>query len=452
MNNRTTENQRGSASIFVSLTVLVMLSLISLTFLVLMSKNYAEANDRRLKSQALYAAESAVSDVRAVVYNRINQFLTGQDEDGNNITDPDELIEADLLHNPFDYKKEFGCAGKDNPDSDYKPQLNPDKTIEYTCVNVNSGVSSIEYDKITPDKSRVAIIQTRKILNRREKQNINKMTISWQNKTAGNGVFTKVDNPSGLLFGSKWTSQAPPLRIELIPLNLKDGFNRDTLNDGTRVFVLYPVSADSTITKTRNGSNISSGFNLWGNGGILKSKSNSGDIIPVKCNGSNEFICSIEIGDLNQIGDADGDKTIRGDVGDNSTKGDGELVYVMKIRPFYNTIELRLEDAKGNEENGTTDDLIFINNQVKVIATGRSGTALESISERLPVFPDYDRPEYAIDTSTNICKLITGNPDIGIEIAPDFDNNNDYKDIHGEIGLQNINNIEACQPLIKDNP
>ena len=92
MTNNDRKNQLGSASLFVSLAILIVLSLISASFLTLMTKNYTQANQRRNLAQAKFAAESAINDARHLVYEKVHRLLTS----------------GALLTNPYSESTEFG--------------------------------------------------------------------------------------------------------------------------------------------------------------------------------------------------------------------------------------------------------------------------------------------------------------------------------------------------------
>lgn len=67
-----TDSQQGFVSIVVCLIIMIILSLVTIGFAQIMSKEQTQALDRQLSSQAFYAAESGVNDARV----DMNSFTT----------------------------------------------------------------------------------------------------------------------------------------------------------------------------------------------------------------------------------------------------------------------------------------------------------------------------------------------------------------------------------------
>ena len=66
---RLVADQRGAASIYVSFIIMVVLSLLSLTFAKIMSDRYIDIAESQYDLQAHYAAESAINTVRATIHD-----------------------------------------------------------------------------------------------------------------------------------------------------------------------------------------------------------------------------------------------------------------------------------------------------------------------------------------------------------------------------------------------
>ncbi len=64
-------NQAGAASIYVSMFIMAILSLITLTFVRIVSNNLKQARENQYSLQAYYASESAINDVRAAIHENI---------------------------------------------------------------------------------------------------------------------------------------------------------------------------------------------------------------------------------------------------------------------------------------------------------------------------------------------------------------------------------------------
>ena len=55
----------------------------------------------------------------------------------------------------------------------------------------------------------------------------------------------------------------------------------------------------------------------------------------------------------------------------------------------------------------------FIDIQAEISATGNAAAAQVRLSERVPLQPAYDRPEFAITSATSVCKVFVGDQDKG---------------------------------------
>ena len=102
-------NQVGAASIYVSLTIMVILSLIVLTFFNIMFTNFKQIQESQYHLQAYYAAESGINDVRAEIHESIRHTTQDKDADTNltieNITTNNPL--SIIMHGLTD---QFGAA------------------------------------------------------------------------------------------------------------------------------------------------------------------------------------------------------------------------------------------------------------------------------------------------------------------------------------------------------
>ena len=69
--SRVVKDQRGAASIYVSFIIMIILSLLALTFAQIMSDRYLEIAESQFDLQAHYAAESAINTVRATIHKSL---------------------------------------------------------------------------------------------------------------------------------------------------------------------------------------------------------------------------------------------------------------------------------------------------------------------------------------------------------------------------------------------
>jgi Tfp pilus assembly protein PilX len=179
--------ESGLISIAVTLIVMSILTLMAIGFSNLASREYRQAVDQQLSTQAFYAAESGVN--KAI-------------EDGTATCDSSVITPV----------------GTDN-------------SAAITCVLVNLEPSTLEYSDVGQDSSIIVPIKANSPITR--------VRISWQAKDGS------VDFPNNcearLQSLSDWGSKTPVLNAMLIPA--KDFSTRDELANKTQKLILYPTSA-----------------------------------------------------------------------------------------------------------------------------------------------------------------------------------------------------------------
>ena len=70
-------NQRGGASIYTSMIIMVILMLASLSFATIMSRNYQRTTESQLNAQAFYAAETGIGDARSRLLQLLDSYNRG---------------------------------------------------------------------------------------------------------------------------------------------------------------------------------------------------------------------------------------------------------------------------------------------------------------------------------------------------------------------------------------
>ena len=407
--------QSGIASIYVSLAVMVILSLIVFSFSFLMRREHVQASDRKANTQARYAAETAINDARRKIYSEINTRLNDSSTD-------------DLLQEPFDHGemfKDYGCTN-----NSATPGYNPDLDgaakdgIEYTCVTVSNSQEELIYDAINLHRSRLIIIQGVKDagLHTNVAANPDQFTIKWDNISPDDNTSSDFAINGGAgghnnIFpgGRNWAYGAPVLRVQFIPINIgywdklttpatfKGGFNRDDLTQESFTWFLYPSLYDSTNTNDTSIDSVD----------IHNGTTPDGAIIPVRCSATvgDNLPCELTIKKM--------------DTFQRKTPADSKnrLVYIIKVLPLYDKARLKISDGKFydiTKTPATVENLRFVNEQIGITATGRAGSVIYRTTEIIPVLPPYDRPEYAIDSAEDICKLISGNTNSGTVIGGAF--------------------------------
>lgn len=246
------KDQRGIVSIIVSVIIMTILSLVVLSFAKLMSNEHRQALDRQLNTQAYYAAETAVNDVRQAL------------RDGEAVVNPND------------------CSRTAGPLSD---QTIDNQVISYSCVTVNDRPDNISYDSISIDRS--TVFEVNAVNSSGATSPIDSLTFNWEDPS-GNPLYRANNDfvPAG-----SWNSVGM-LRVELIPLPVS-GFSRDSLRTSSKIYYLVPrISGGVT----------SIGFD----------STTSGDVVGVNCSaGNTPMDCSLEIQNLDSAIPSGGRYTVR---------------------------------------------------------------------------------------------------------------------------------------------
>ena len=78
------------------------------------------------------------------------------------------------------------------------------------------------------------------------KSNIDTLLINWHGLSDPNPHDFKEGpvHKQKLLSEENWGQPAPMLKVQIIPLNIRDGWTREELNQATRTYFLYPTKYD----------------------------------------------------------------------------------------------------------------------------------------------------------------------------------------------------------------
>ena len=511
----TANDRNGIVSTYVSMGIVSVLGLISISFAALMQTEYTQARDRQFNTQARHQAETAINDARQLVYKAIgdrlnlSQFIaehniTGPpicllgpvsctkpvitrdvDLDGDGNIDNDELeatineidfydansdgkvdIDDDILQRPYDtllIEEWYDCGdttvGRDGFEGDLSDPLgsSPDPIIGYTCVEVDGRPVKLVYDDIDTNRSKNILLQTRLFddaTNKFPESNIDTLVVNWQGSEgpALNRFQEASVHEQTLYPEAQWSQPAPMLRMQIIPLNIRDGWTREELNKATRTYYLYPTKYDSALDCIDNGSRIA----LYSNWTVpidpllsptcqgTVNITGDGKIINADCDGDESLVCTVEIsgfdgrplGTTYDINNADSNIGNKSDL----SATDDEMVYIVLIRPIYKFEDSRVEISARNKSG---DELRFVNQQVNITSTGIAGGLTYRLREVIPIRPKYNRPEFAIDSAEHICKVLIGEPNTGVSY--------DFTRIQGTynnpIGTQTLDEEAFCADL-----
>ncbi len=364
---KTTDNEQGFASIVIALVLVIVLSLITVGFAQLMSRNVQQALDKQLSDQAYYAAESGVNDAAQAInagYN-LSKTTCGVDagQSGGVVT---AHPGAKFLTNPT-------VSGSTNS--------------SYTCLLINPTPPTLEYSDIKTTDSKTVEFEGLD-QNTGVPVTIQTITISWQD--VGNNTSFLPNNCSVI----DPVSGSPPLwaypgilRFELIPINDFTGGSEDIARNGNGASnsglinnadtaFLCPSQGDGSGTiDATNSSDYST------NKGI-----NSGVKISGNCNthSAEPYYCSAAITGLGNL---------------------NEAVFFMNLRSIFNDTTVSIAAYGGTGAINQTDQLNITNAQTLIDSTGKAQDVLRRVQVRVPTYNGYDMP-IGSQGMQSICKQL----------------------------------------------
>lgn len=230
--------QTGMVSIVVTLVMMIVLSLIVISFSQIMRREQRQALDKQLETQAFYAAESGVNAAIRQIQSDLS--LTGTI---NAVTDCNALA---------------------------KPALDTTTNSAVTCILINPSPTALTYSPIPVNTAQVVPI------NAPAASTLSYIELAWQNASAPAGPTFPVPPPGTPTFPSigGWTSTgAGVLRIDLVPVTNANTLGpAGTLYTNNQVLFLYPIQSGSA--------NVSATVPL---ASLSTAESLKGSIIQVTC-------------------------------------------------------------------------------------------------------------------------------------------------------------------------
>lgn len=234
------KNEQGLVSIVVTVVLMMVITVIVLSFASISRREQRNALDRQLSTQAFYAAESGINDAKKV----LETWVTNNDPKLN-VTYMSECTGATSFATAASLTLPVQIAGSG--------------AASYTCVFVDPAVSQIE--TTASDAQQIFPI---KLLGGAQVQTLN---VYWDDTTGGTD-FSGCPAPPVNPISWPATCNAPILRLELV--------NASDLTT-SKVFFVYP---HATIRDTLDYSTAGSGAGA-GNGATARGACNSGG--PKKC-------------------------------------------------------------------------------------------------------------------------------------------------------------------------
>jgi len=193
------------------MVLMIVISLTVLGFAQISRRNQREALDRQLSTQAFYAAETGVNDVRQIIRARADA--------GSAV--PNKTT----------------CSDTGGGVYSLTPNLDTGTVVKYTCVTVDASPNILRYNDVGTTSIIVPATSA-------SGSPFDDLTFEWRTKVPGS---PPAGCPTGLGFppASSWSCDYGVLRIDLVPIG-PGAFTSDSLRDATMTTFAVPVSSGGT--------------------------------------------------------------------------------------------------------------------------------------------------------------------------------------------------------------
>ena len=342
-------NQSGLMSFIVVIMIMVILTLIVLSFARIIRREQRQAVDRQLNTQAFYAAETAVNDTLDVLSNAP-------------ATSP--LLATDYT---TDCGQFIAAAGLDS---------DLGNGVSYSCLLVDTSPPQLRYSSVPPTQSIAMPIRPANAANP-----ITSVEIAWEDTNPLDVNTNLAGCPTVGQLLSSWpgTCELGMLRIELVPFN--GATSRWALTNIRSIAFVQPRLSGGSASYSFNESSSLDHDNFPGERqGIIR----GANCVPIS---GTRRRCVITITGIENA--------------DSATWGatNGIVNGYMRIRSLYRThaVTIRAFSAAGQVD--------LRGAQAEVDATGRVSDVLKRVKINAPLIRDEEQfPEFGLQTARSQCK------------------------------------------------
>lgn len=305
------QNQSGLVSIIVTMFIMMILGITVIGFAQVSRREQRQTLDRQLSTAAYYSAESGINDIM-------------QKLDNGSLADITDCNDGALPAS----ERNIGSSGN----------------FSYTCALLTQAPGNLEYGSIDTDKSQMVPINTT--------ANINRIEISWQDKSGGAIFSTSTPPAVSLPSKAAWTFSPGMLEVYLTP---ESSYTRTNMTANTIVGYLYPSNRPAgTLLPTSRG-----------------------DIVSGGCNNTNTpKHCKVSI--TVPLGNK----------------------FRLRLRSIYKSNAVTVTAYNGVTPVSVTGTQSIID------VTGRASDVLRRVQVRVPRYKNYNYPEYVLDSADTICKRL----------------------------------------------
>lgn len=350
--NKKSSDQKGLVSIVVTLIVILVISLIVIGFSRLTRRSQQQTLDKQLNTQSLYAAETGVNDAVEVLKQKLaagdSGFLNA------NYTDCDDFMTAANLNDPINPKNVLDSSGQG---------------VSYTCLIVDPTPSTLTYQNVASLDYRVVPVKSK------DGSSIRTIQVSWENPANAADPEPCTNLPSDLPKADGWTCKNPLMRIDLISESSTKSITSLREEEFNATFFAYPDIDGSGSTSFP-----------------AVSSTNRGRMVPARCDDSGSHRCTISIDPRRLLPFCGATCYAESDF------------YYLRLAPIYGiaNIDVSATDAVGG--GGTKQELTGA--QAVIDATGKAQDVLKRIQVHASLFNSNRAPFFALQTATNLCKLL----------------------------------------------
>jgi len=217
------ENQAGLVSFFVTIILMMVITLIMVGFTQLAMRNREDALDKQLSTQAFYAAETGINDT----VKKLRELYAANAATPNYIPPKKETCKDPSVY--------------DLPVADKK--LTTDDAVKYTCVLVTPNSEWIQTSAGTSE-SKVVLIEA--VDDNGNPTDLRDLNFTWKKTTADS--FTNCPTSAADYPANFGTCPYGMLRVDLY----KDvgAVTPETMNDTVKTFYFMPLSANGWYEET----------------------------------------------------------------------------------------------------------------------------------------------------------------------------------------------------------
>jgi Tfp pilus assembly protein PilX len=214
-------SQNGMISIMTVMVLMIVISLIVIGFATISRRTQRESLDRQQSTQAFYAAEAAVNDVRELLQTAVASGTPVPDKNTCTGAGPGNFYGAPAI----------------------TPDIDVAKGIKYSCLLVDPSPTTLRFSNVGTTSVIVPMTSA-------SGANFNTITLRWRSKVTGNPV-TSCPTTTNNVFSANgaWACGYGVLRFDLVP-SAGGGLSIDGLRNSTMTTFGVPLRVGGTNNVT----------------------------------------------------------------------------------------------------------------------------------------------------------------------------------------------------------